>query len=95
MILLYKCHHMAQTFGNNQNFVIVEVLESPKIACAVAYSSEPYPCITVTSEYISILDVIGCTDCNTVTLLSFATGFVSKSLNTISMISAMFKLMVH
>ena len=70
MILLYKFHHMTQTFGNNQTFVIVEVLESPKIACAVAYSSEPCPGITVTSEYISILAVIGCTACNTVTLLS-------------------------
>ena len=87
MILFYKFHHMTQKFGNNQTFVIVVIFESPKIACVVAYSSEPCPGITVTSEYISILAVIGFNTCNTVTLLSFATGFVSKSLNTISMIS--------
>ena len=67
MKLLYKFHRMTQKFGNNKTFVI---LESPKIACAVAYSSEPSPGITVTSGYISILAVIGCTACNTVTLLS-------------------------
>ena len=61
---------MTQMFGNNQTFVILEVLESPKIACAVAYSSEPSPGITITSEYISTLAVIDFTDCNTVTLLS-------------------------
>jgi len=40
---LYKFHRMTQNFGNNQTFVILEVLESPKIACAVAYTSEPSP----------------------------------------------------